>query len=227
MLQDRPASPYLKPGFYAQALAQGRHRDIVGGRWDETGRLQMAALMDLGLQSRHRVLDIGAGALRTGCRLVPFLQRGNYWATDLSRDLMLAGYRHELTEADRARLPEAQLIGDGDFALPGVPADIDVVICLAVLTHLPPDSLIRVLARVAAHFPHLEFFAFTVFLARDAASRAGPLRQPDGVVTHPDRAPWHLLASEVQTATQAAGLRLDIMPHRLPRGQVLCCARRD
>ena len=40
----RPPSPYLVPGFYDSALAQGRHRDIVGGRWDETGRLQLALL---------------------------------------------------------------------------------------------------------------------------------------------------------------------------------------
>ena len=31
-----PISPYHKPGFYDDALSRGRHRDIVGGRWDET-----------------------------------------------------------------------------------------------------------------------------------------------------------------------------------------------
>ena len=40
----RPISPYHAPGFYDQALAQGRHRDIVGGRWEETGLVQMQLL---------------------------------------------------------------------------------------------------------------------------------------------------------------------------------------
>ncbi|HSF63336.1 MAG TPA: class I SAM-dependent methyltransferase, partial [Paracoccaceae bacterium] len=85
----RPPSPYLVPGFYDTALAQGRHRDIVGGRWDETGRVQMAALQAEGLQPHHRLLDIGAGSLRLGCKAVPFLNPGHYWATDASRALML------------------------------------------------------------------------------------------------------------------------------------------
>ena len=57
----RPPSPYLVPGFYDRALADGRHRDIVGGRWDETGRLQIALLTARGLQPHHHLLDIGAG----------------------------------------------------------------------------------------------------------------------------------------------------------------------
>ena len=226
MAPERPLSPYLRPGFYAEALAQGRHRDIVGGRWDETGRIHMAILRDLGLQPHHRVLDIGAGALRTGCRLVPFLNPGNYWATDLSRDLMLTGYHRELTETDRARLPQAQLIEDADFALPGVPRDLDMVICFAVLTHLPGAATARALSAVADHVAGPCTFAFTVFLAPDAASYAGPVRQVDGVVTHPDRAPWHLQRETVETAALEAGFDLALRPDRMPRGQVLCLARK-
>ena len=80
-----PISPYLVPNFYADALSKGRHRDIVGGRWEETGRVQMAALRAEGLMPHHRLLDIGAGALRLGCKAVPYLDAGHYWATDLSR----------------------------------------------------------------------------------------------------------------------------------------------
>lgn len=54
-----PVSPYLMPGFYDRALAEGRHRDIVGGRWEETGEAQMRLLLEAGLQPGHRVLDIG------------------------------------------------------------------------------------------------------------------------------------------------------------------------
>ena len=72
------ASPYLAPGFYDRALAAGKHRDIVGGRWSETARAQMACLLAEGMQPPHRLLDIGCGALRLGHRAVAFLDPGNY-----------------------------------------------------------------------------------------------------------------------------------------------------
>jgi len=222
---SRHVSPYLVPGFYDAALAKGRHRDIIGGRWDETGRIQMDMLLRLGLQPRHRVLDIGCGPLRTGCRLVPFLDPGNYWGTDLSGALMATGYRQELTEADRTRLPESHLVEDGNFDFPGLPRAFDIVLCFAVFTHLPRVHLAHGLRRVAER---LEFglFAFTVFLAPDAAAAARPFRQPDGVVTHGDRTPWHVLAEDVTRLAADAGLKVDFRDDRLPRGQVLCVATR-
>ena len=87
-MPSSPISPYLVPNFYQDALINGRHRDIVGGRWDETGRAQMAALRAEGLLPHHRLLDIGAGSLRLGCKAVPYLDPGNYWGTDLSGPLM-------------------------------------------------------------------------------------------------------------------------------------------
>lgn len=213
-----PVSPYHAPGFYDDALARGRHRDIVGGRWDETGRLQLAILRREGLDPRHRLLDIGCGSLRLGVRAVPYLDRGHYWGTDLSGDLMQRGYQAELKDKDR--LPARQLVEDADFAFPGVPATIDYAIAFAVFTHLPLSSLCHGLARVRAAFPGLNRLLFTVFLApASAPDRAH--RQPDGVVTHPDRAPYHLPLAEVETGATRAGFALTRLPDRLPRGQVM------
>lgn len=217
-----PPSPYHAPGFYAEALAKGRHRDIVGGRWDETGRAQMAILLDEGLQPHHRLLDIGCGALRLGCKAVPYLDPGNYWGTDMSGALMQRGYAEEL--ADKARLSPDHLIEDADFSFPGVPQDIDYAIAFAVFTHLPLAFLGRALTRIHARFPRLRRLIFTVFLAPDAASYRHPVKQPDGVVTHADRAPYHLLADDVLRLTQAAGFTAERRPTRLPRGQVLLVA---
>lgn len=223
MRKPRPLSPYHAPGFYDQALAAGRHRDIVGGRWDETGRVMMGLLLRAGLQPHHRLLDIGCGSLRLGCKAISYLDPGNYWGTDLSGALMHRGYEVELTKAQRERLPAAQLIEDADFAFPGVPADIDMAIAFAVFTHLPGDRLAHALHQVRARFPALSSFLFTAFLAPDDDRRLGALRQPDGVVTHPDRAPYHQLASDIANAA-AAGFTLDQRPDRLPRGQVLFVA---
>ena len=217
-------SPYLVPNFYGDALANGRHRDIVGGRWDETGRAQMAALCAEGLAPHHRLLDIGAGALRLGCKAVPYLDPGNYWGTDLSGPLMQRGYQLELAQKDR--LPPAQLVEDSTFTFPGVPDIIDYAIAFAVFTHLPADHLAPALANLSARFPHLQRLLFTVFLAPDTTTAQTPYRQADGVVTHPNRAPYHVLGGDVITQCHASGFTAERRETRLPRGQALFVAKR-
>ncbi|WP_103334489.1 class I SAM-dependent methyltransferase [Pseudotabrizicola formosa] len=212
-----PVSPYLKPGFYDTALAKGRHRDIVGGRWDETGRIQMQILQEAGMQPHHHLLDIGAGSLRLGCKAVPYLAPGHYWATDASRALMLRGRAVELPEP--TRLPKDQLIEDSHFALPGVPDGIDFAIAFGVFTHLPLCVLHSALHRMRPRLEAVQGLFFTVFLAPEGPPQ--PFRQADGVVTHPDRPPYHFHSSDIGTTCRATGwsaCRCDLM---LPRGQVL------
>ena len=220
----KPISPYHQPNFYTEALAKGRHRDIVGGRWEETGRAQMALLQAEGLLPHHHLLDIGAGSLRLGCKAVPYLDPGHYWATDLSRALMLRGHGTEI--ADPARLDPSHLVADADFAFPGIPPNITHAIGFAVFTHLPLSHLAIALAQIRARFPGLERLLFTVFLAA-SQTYGQPVRQPDGVVTHPDRAPYHHLADHVLTLTATNGFIAKLSDTRLPRGQILCVASRS
>ncbi|WP_439136748.1 class I SAM-dependent methyltransferase [Roseicyclus sp.] len=217
----RPPSPYLEPGFYDRALRDGRHRDIVGGRWDETGRLQMALLTAQGLKPHHQLLDVGAGSLRLGCKAVPYLDPGHYWGTDASRALMLRGREVELPDPDC--LPADHLVEDADFAFPGLPDRMDYVIAFGVFTHLPTHQTADALAKIARRWPAPRVFLFTVFLA-PAGQEGASLRQPDGVVTHPDRPPYHLTETMLQAMADAAGLTITRQPDRLPRGQVLFCA---
>lgn len=225
-MSTRPVSPYLAPGFYEAALAKGRHRDIVGGRWDETGRIVMPVLLEHGLTPQDRFLDIGAGPLRIGRHVAALLDAGNYWATDASGALMQRGWEVELDPATQARLPLSHLVEDGDFAFPSVPDDITFALAFAVFTHLPMDHLTRALGAVHARFPALRRFLFTVFLCPDDAPLTAPFRQADGVVTHPDRAPWHLRETAVVNTAREAGFAISRHEHRLPRGQVLFSAER-
>lgn len=218
-----PESPYEAPGFYDAAIAAGRHREIVGGRWDETGRVQMAALLDAGLQPHHVLLDIGAGSLRLGCKAVSYLDPGHYWATDASQEILLAGHRAELDNP--SRLDPSQLVQDADFAFPGVPEDITHAIAFAVFPHLRLERLEQALDSLK-RFPRLECFLFTVFLAPSAEVAAGPVRQPDGVVTHRSRAPYHMLESEVADLAVRHCWHVARQERMLPRGQVLFIATR-
>lgn len=217
-------NPYETVGFYDAAILAGRHREIVGGRWDETGRVQMAVLKEAGLLPHHHLLDIGAGALRLGCKAVPYLDPGHYWATDASRDIMLAGHRTELP--DPARLDPAQLIEDARFDFPGLPGTITHAIAFAVFPHLTMAHLRRALTNLS-RFERLEMFLFTVFLAPDARTAMQPYRQPDGVVTHDTRAPYHILAEDVGHLARLSGWKVTRSDVMLPRGQVLFIARPD
>ena len=221
-MTGRPPSPYLVPGFYDRALAEARHRDIVGGRWDETGRIVMPVLAAEGLRPDDRFLDIGAGPLRLGRHVAGIVGAGDYWATDASLALMQRGWEAELDPATRARLPLSNLIGDEDFTFAGVPEDITFALAFAVFTHLPRSALERALPNIRRTFPHLRRLLFTVFLAPDGTD--GPFRQADGVVTHPDRAPWHMTGAEVQAIAADAGISLQQRDWRLPRGQVMFAA---
>jgi hypothetical protein len=211
------SAPYDSPGFYDRALAAGRHREITGGWWEETGRIQLDLLRAQGMAPGHRLLDVGAGALRLGRKAVPFLDPGHYWATDASAALLRRGWEAELDPAAQARLPPAQLVPDADFAFPGIPTDIDYVMVWGVFPHLPPARMAQALAAVAASFPRLAACVFTVFLPGPATGG-----RP---ATHDDRAPWHVTEADVALSCRAAGLSCTRLPDRLPRTQVAYAAR--
>jgi hypothetical protein len=193
----------------------------VGGRWDETGRAQMAVLLEAGLKPDHHLLDIGAGSLRLGCKAVDYLDPGRYWATDASREIMLAGRAAEL--ADPSRLPLDHLILDRDFTFPCVPPVITHAIAFAVFPHLRIARLRAALTNLRT-FPALEKLLFTVFLAPDLTLAALPYRQRDGVVTHGQKAPYHLLAEDIEQIALDTGWSAHRSGTMLPRGQVLFTA---
>lgn len=213
-------SPYAAPGFYDKALREGRHRDIVGGRWDETPRIVLPLLAQHGLAPDDHLLDIGAGALRLGRHLAPRVAA--YWATDASRALLVKGWETELDDPARSTLPQDRLIEDAAFAYPEIPDTITFALAFAVFTHLPARDLHTALTNLRPRFPRIRRVIFTAFLAPEGQD--GPYRQADGVVTHPDRFPWHMTEAQVIGIATTAGFAATAHPHRLPRGQVMFTA---
>src|SRR5205807_6035012 len=76
-------SPYCKITEIREHVTAGHHRAIVGGAWEEIGRLQFEFLTGNGLKPHHRLLDVGCGALRGGLHFIRYLDEGNYVGVDL------------------------------------------------------------------------------------------------------------------------------------------------
>lgn len=130
-------------------IAAGRHRRLVGGRWEEIGRLQLEFLVSEGLEPGHTVLDVGCGALRAGVPLVAYLEPGRYYGIDINPSLVRAG-RWELEQAGLAdRCPPGNLRATDDFDCDfGV--RFDVAVAQSLFTHIPLEAIAACLGRIAA-----------------------------------------------------------------------------
>lgn len=182
----------------------GEHRAIIGGMWDEIGRLGFDFLVGAGLQHSDRLLDVGCGALRVGVHLVGYLEPGNYFGIDLQPALLEAGYEHEIKPMGLAgRLPPGNLRATGKFEA-GFAAPVDVAFALSVFTHLPWNQLrlsLEVLADVVR--PGGRYFV-TYFEALPGQPFADAQRhEPGGITTYPASDPFHYRAADIVAA--AAG----------------------
>src|ERR1700690_1184571 len=74
---------------------QFRLETLVGPKnvWDQLVQYQFNILTGLGLKPEHSFLDIGCGPLTVGIRLIPYLNRGNYFGGDLRIQPLLEAYR--------------------------------------------------------------------------------------------------------------------------------------
>lgn len=61
-------SRYYNPAFINEQIKSGKHRQVIGGKWEEIGKLRFEFLKAQGLQPEHKFLDVGYGSL---CGKIP------------------------------------------------------------------------------------------------------------------------------------------------------------
>lgn len=203
-------------------IAAGKHRDFVGGIWDDIGRLQLEFLKQQGLQPGHKLVDVGCGALRGGVHFAAYLERGNYYGLDVNPSLIEAG-RLELAEAglqDKA----AHLAVSDRFELDSFAARFDYGIAVSLFTHLPMNHLIRCLVQVRRTLaPGGKFYA-TFFEAPDSGYLEPLRHEPGGITTQLDQDPFHYSLRDMQAIAGLAGLTVDcIGDWGHPRSQRMLC----
>lgn len=138
--------------FTEEQIARGVHRSFVsgsGGSWDEDSLAQLTFLRKHGLVPGDRLVDIGCGALRAGRHFIDYLDSGNYFGVDANRDLVTIGYDRELTDAQRAKLPVANLRANDRFNVEFGDARFTMAIAQSVFSHVSLNHVRLCLARLA------------------------------------------------------------------------------
>ena len=149
--RGRTATEHLQHGLALEDrdIEAGRHRRLVGGKWDEIGRLQRDFVVGEGLEPGDHVLDVGCGALRAGVHLVEYLEPGHYFGIDINPSLIRAGL-WELAQAGlEDRCPATNLRAtdafDCDFGV-----QFDVALAQSLFTHISLAQIGECLSHVAA-----------------------------------------------------------------------------
>lgn len=204
-------SGYYDEAALEQAVTDGRHREMIGGLWDEIGIHQLAYLTQRGMTPQSRLLDVGCGSLRLGARAIALLDAERYFGTDLSRALIEAGRARELDDSLRAKAPESHFHvgGDFDFAFLGGQR-MDFAIAQSVFTHLPLNHLRRCLARLRPVMAPGGQFLVTYFDCPEDADLFAPLTHPrGGIVTHDYQDPYHYRLADLAWVADQTGWRLE------------------
>lgn len=212
---------YYDEGEVRRAVQGGRHRDVIGGLWEELGDKQMAFLMERGLKPQHRLLDLGCGSGRLAVKVVPYLAPGNYVGIDISPSLLGAA-RTELTGLGVAdKLGPEALHATATFEPHADAAPFDFGIAQSLFTHLPLEEFERCLTRVRPWFAAGKLYV-TFFVASHA--EVGELwHEPGGVTTFAHQDPYHFTIDAImQTAAACRWSANWIGDWRHPRDQQIC-----
>ncbi|MAR05636.1 MAG: hypothetical protein CL862_00825 [Cyanobium sp. NAT70] len=133
----------LKPVGTAGVEALG-HREYVGGKFYEIGKLQFDFLVSMGMRPRSVLLDIACGCFRLGLWAIPFLKKGHYLGIELEESLVKAGFGHELSR-EMAQLKKPNVIVNGEFNFSLLNSKADFAIAQSLFTHLSQEDMIRCL----------------------------------------------------------------------------------
>ena len=202
-----------------ERVRQKRHREYVGGLWEELGLFQLEQLIRHGLLPEHTLLDIGCGCLRGGVHFVRYLQTGGYYGHDLHPELIDAGLTEELAPLGLS-VPRAHFQSNADFDFSGFTAPFDFALAQSLFTHLPFNDIRLCLERLAPHMrPGGRLYA-TFFALPEDQPLARAFRQPRGPSTLPHQDPYHYYPRDMEYACRGLPWRcacLGDVGH--PRGQ--------
>ena len=214
-------NPYQQQ-LSAPDIVAGKHREIVGGLWDEISQLQLDFLVGAGLLPEHRLLDVGCGCLRGGVRFVRYLHEGNFYGLDINASLVEAG-KLELELAGLSH-KRAHLLVDNAFRVSGFECQFDYVFAHSVFTHLFLNHITRCICEVSkVLLPAGKFYA--TFFAAPHPVHLDPIAHiPGNIVTNFDVDPFHYSFEELRWVAAQVDLNARLIGEwGHPREQQMIC----
>jgi hypothetical protein len=219
--QDLPENHYGSQ-LTAADIRAGRHREFVGGMWEQIGLLQFQFLVQAGLRPEHRMVDIGCGCLRGGLHFVRFLDARHYYGVDINASLIEAG-RQELSSLQLS-VKEPNLVVKDNFDLAWFDTRFDYALAASVFTHLYANHIARCMVEVKKTLASRGKFFATFFQAPSPVHLADLKHEPGNIVTHFDRDPFHYSLEEMRALAGFAGLSVDLVGDwGHPRSQRMLC----
>ena len=135
-----------------RALYEFGHREYVGGKWGEIGKLQFDFMTSRGLKPQDISLDIACGSLRGGVHFIRYLDRGHYLGIDKEPELIDAGIEKELGRAAfEKKSPE--FVISGEFEFHRFSKQPTLAMAHALFTHLIPQDIEFCLSRLRPCVP--------------------------------------------------------------------------
>src|ERR1043166_1223573 len=198
----RGVSKYWQP-ISPKERDANKHREYIGGMWDEIGPLQMEFLRTRGMQPSHYLLDVGCGCLRGGVHFVRYLEPGHYFGVDVNRSLLEAG----LDELKKAGLEDkgSVLIESSRFEFQKTNQSFDFAIAVSVFTHLFMNHILRCLVEMKRVLKSGGTFYASYFEAPAPAFLETLSHNEGKVRTHFDQNPFHISAIELATLANSTG----------------------
>jgi len=182
-----------------------KHRDFVGGHWDEIGRLQFDFMISRGLKPASKLLDIGCGALRGGVHFVRHLDDGNYYGIDINESLLEAG-KQELRESGLGG-KQVHLLRTDLFDATGFGVQFDFGISVSLITHLCANQIIYCFLQMRRVMHAGSCFYFSFFEVPELPL-SDAYAQPRGeIVTHFLSDPFHYTRDQIEYCARSAGLK--------------------
>jgi hypothetical protein len=137
-----PVNQLMESTQWKRGSTDTWHRESVGGKFSEMGRSQLNMLIQNGLTSGSKLLDIGCGSLRLGMKAIEYLNPGNYYGIECDNAMLQAGIDRELNVVDslKGKNPSFSVNEVFDTSSFG-DVCFDFATAHSVFTHLPPPAI--------------------------------------------------------------------------------------
>jgi len=195
-------------------------RDRVGGMWNEIGKHQFDFLISQGLKPSNTFLDVGCGCFRGGIHFIKYLNDGNYYGIDKSQELLNSGIEKELplVGLENSKIHTACR---EDFLFSHFNIKFDFAIAQSVFTHLPWNTILQCLSEMKKVLDENGKFYATFFEDVEGKhATTSILHDPGGIVTYPDKDPFHYTFSTFEEMGCQVGLNVKLIGNwNHPRNQ--------